>query len=1046
MSHHILFATPTDPNIAVTTNFGLLNAVTTNLLPAMGLQIFKICAGSQVKLEATSLGTGTLTYKWKEALTGTTISTANPFVGALPENQYFVEITDVSGTIQSTAVVQICVETATPTNPNITPTGTQVLCSSGAGTLTLTANANNPASNILCTTSSFTYQWFKNNGILAGETNKTLVLNSLVSNAGDYTVSIRNACGAVVSNPSTVIISNTTPQNPTITTNTNSNEICPSGTLIMTSNALGSVAQYQWFRNNVSIFTGNPLNVIASGTYKVIAINACGFTESSDFFVITSTPPLSVNVNSNPISGQGCGNVSLFANRTGGIPTKYEWFQNNNLVATYTFPFPTGFNYIATQDGLYSVKISNQCSSVISPNRAITIIQPPTNANITTNVPPSLSSTCIPNVSSVLLQANTNASNPMYQWYLDGNEILGATNSSYNVTSAGGYSVLVSNNCSDFFSDELSIIDVSTPVPTNINLTNPGNVLNSCTGNLLLSCTNAGLGALYEWYKDNILLSSTFIPQLIVTQTGSYKVKAKNACNSSNFSNVLPLVISLTPNTPVLVATNGSFTCDITSSLVLQTNSVLRPDVIYSWVKDNVEITNPVFSNPLNILQAQSGTYQIKANNTCGTFYSNSITTRFIVPPQANSVNILYNPCDIPILLQAQSAGTFLEYQWQRIDGLTNPVVSNQANFNPNISGSYQLSVRNDCMPINQYFSSSPLSININATSLPIPTIISTPLVGIDRICPNTNVTLQAQITGSLTNLGYRWFRNNTLISGQNSQTYTASEGGFYSVEVFSTVNNTCSRVSVPYNIFIRPNPILLISFRGNLDFCEGDSIRLQASSQVTPSEFRWKKNNVLLVTSSIYNAREAGTYTLEAVYNAGTLGYPCDLVVSKIIDITTQVAPLPQIFTKNGLLQVKDKQLSYQWNFNNIPIIGATDSSWLALDAGQYSVTVKNNVGCLGTSLPIYQKGIYENQTPVIQIIPNPCRDDCGIVVMGTGEMLLDILDLKGYVLTPKLTITRRLSLAGQTTFAVQGLPAGMYIVRTYSKEGARNTKLIVI
>ncbi|TAG86017.1 MAG: hypothetical protein EAZ20_13640 [Bacteroidetes bacterium] len=1043
---NILYANPTDPNIAVTTNFGAFNAVTANLSPAMGLQIFKICAGSQVKLEATSLGTGTLTYRWKEALTSTTISTTNPFIGALPENQYFVEVTDAAGTTTSTIVVQICVETATPINPTITPTGTQVLCNSGTGTLTLTANANNPASNILCTTPAFTYQWFKNNIVLTGETNKTLVLNSLVSNAGDYTVSIRNACGSVVSNPVTVSISNATPQNPTINTNTNSNEICPSGTLTMTASALGSVAQYQWYRNNVLLFTGNPLVATASGTYKVRAINACGFTESTNFFVVISTPPLSVSVGSNPASGQGCGSITLIPNRTGGIPTKYEWFKNSDLVATYNFPFPSGFNYIASQDGLYSVKISNQCGSVISGNRVITIIQPPTEATISTNSSPSLSSTCIPNVTSVLLQATTNASNPTYQWYLDGNEIVGATNATYNATVVGGYSVLASNSCSDFLSDELAIVEVNTPVPTNITLTSAGNVLNSCTGNLLLSCTDAGFGALYEWQKDNVLLATTFVPTFSVTQTGNYKVRAKNACNTSNFSNILSLIIGLTPNAPTLVAPNGNFVCDINAAIVLQTNSVLRPDVIYTWVKDNVEITNPIFSNPLNILQAQSGNYQIKATNVCGTFFSNNITTRFITPPQANAVSILYNPCDVPILLQAQTLGTFLEYKWQLIDGVTNPIMGNQPNFNPSISGVYQLSVRNDCMPLGQFFSSNPLTININATSLPIPTIVSAPVAGIDRICPSSSVVLQAQISGSVTNLGYRWFKNNILIAGQTNQTYTASEGGIYNVEIFSTVNNTCSRVSVPYNLFIRPNPILLISFRGNLEFCEGDSLRLQASAQITPSEFRWKKNGVLLTTGNTYNAKQAATYTLEAVYNTGTLGYPCDLVVSKTIDITTQVAPLPIIFAENGLLKVKEKQISYQWNYNSIPIIGATDSTWLALDAGQYSVTVKNNGGCLGTSLPIYQKGIYEQKTPDIQIIPNPCVENCGVILVGTGEMQLDVLDLKGYVLTPKLTITRRLSIAGQTTFSIEGLPAGVYIIRTQSKEGIKNAKLVVI
>jgi hypothetical protein len=1042
-------AIPTDPNINVTLNFGSANPTTINITPAMGFQNFRVCAGSLIRLEAISTGIGTLNYTWKEALTSTIIGSTNPLVAALPENQYYVIVSDNTGNIQSTIVIQICVETAPPTNPTITPSGTQTLCNSGTGTLTLTANAGSTTSNILCNTPNFTYQWFRNNVLINGQTNKTLVLTSSVANAGQYSVTISNACGSVTASPVTVLITNSSPQNPTITSSSGINEICPSQNITLNAAANGSVTLFEWYRigNPSVIGTGNSFTTNISGQYKVRAINACGFTESSNFQVISTSVPNNININSLPNPPQNCSMVSLAPVVSGVTITKYEWFRDNVLVKTSHFPFPNGIGYQATTSGLYHVRASNACGTITSTQIHVTVIQPPTIATISSSPSaPSLTTNCVPNVTQIILQANTNGTGLLqYQWYLDGNMLVGENNSTLIATSAGTYYVEIFNECDFITSDDFEVVNVTASVPTNIILNSSINPPNSCTGSLTLYSNNFGAGTLYTWFKNNTIFTTTIVPQLVVTENGSFSLVVSNACGTSNISNSIVVNVAIPPIAPVLEAPNGNFTCNPTGQILLQMNSPQRPDVIYTWVKNNIEIPNPIFPNPLNISIGDSDSYTIKASNSCGTLYSNTITTRFLTPPVANAVSILYNPCDVPILLQGQSVGNFLEYKWELIDGVTNPIVSTQVNFNPNVSGTYVFSVRNDCLPNNIWYSSNPITINVNNTSLPIPTIVSIPTLGVDRICPNSQITLQVQLTGSTANLGYRWFRNNLLINGQTQNSILVNEGGIYTVEVFSTLNATCSKLSLPYNLFVRPTPTLLISYKGNLNFCEGDSVRLQAASQISPAEFRWKKDGNLLSSANFYIAKNSGIYQLEAVYNAGTLGYPCDLVVTREIDISTQIAPIPLIEAKNGLLQVKNKQISYQWNFNDVPIIGATDSTWLALDEGEYSVTVVNDVGCLGTSNKIYQKGIYPTKTPIIQLIPNPCEEDCGIVLMASGEMQWDILDINGKILTPNLQIQRRLSIAGQSSFVVKGLPKGIYIIRTQSKEGTNYAKLLV-
>ena len=92
----------------------------------------------------------------------------------------------------------------------------------------------------------------------------------------------------------------------------------------------------------------------------------------------------------------------------------------------------------------------------------------------------------------------------------------GSTGTSLTVTGAGIYWLQGVYGTSCAVSDTIHIDLINVPVPVIV-----------VTGDLLQ--VNANVFASYQWFKDNIALPNTNSPQIVVTQAGSYTVKAITA-------------------------------------------------------------------------------------------------------------------------------------------------------------------------------------------------------------------------------------------------------------------------------------------------------------------------------------------------------------------------------------------------------------------------------------------------------------------------------------------------------------------------------------
>jgi hypothetical protein len=510
-------------------------------------------------------------------------------------------------------------------------------------------------------------------------------------------------------------------------------------------------------------------------------------------------------------------------------------------------------------------------------------------------------------------------------------------------------------------------------------------------------------------------------------------VQATNACGSSNLSNGLTLNIKKKANKPTIVAPADNYLCAATGTIPLLLSSAQEAGINYQWLKNGAPIAG---ANGDAYQATESAVYTLQAvnpANDCPIAISEPIEVRFVIAPTQSTLSIQMNICESPLVLKALSNGNFLQYRWFLLDGITNPQVATTSEFTPLASGTYVVSIRNECVPAGVWLTSNPVvaTVGTGGPLVPIPTIDSDPS-GIDRICPDGTLKLKAQINGTIPDAGYRWFLGDDMITGQTNPEVTVTQSGLYRVEVYSTQNPTCGQISAPYSVFVRPKPTVLLTYMPSLTFCEGDSIRLSTNAQQIPSVFAWSVDGATLQNGNLVYAKKGGIYKVNAVYNIGTLSFPCNYEVSREIVTTMLPAPVPEIVMRGGLLEAKNRAQTYQWNYESVPVLGANSPFFMPLDSGRYSLTVTNDLGCSGTSNFIYHKGIYEGITPPLQIAPNPNRGSFRITVLGeVEEVLIELYTAQGKKILPASPAQRLNSLASQIGVEFNGLAKGVYIVQ---------------
>ncbi len=176
--------------------------------------------------------------------------------------------------------------------------------------------------------------------------------------------------------------------------------------------------QYQWYESDSLIAEGtNTLIVTAGGNYYAIAINGNDCFEQSDNLVISqfSYPQIEII----PSSDIYCEGEAAFLTATSDY-NLYQWYYNGNLITDII-----GNELVTVDSGVYEVEVSNGFCTSLSEELEIEFQKP-----------------VIPEIQfdGALVMA-TEASE--YQWFLNGNELLGETAQSVDALLYGNGDYLV---------------------------------------------------------------------------------------------------------------------------------------------------------------------------------------------------------------------------------------------------------------------------------------------------------------------------------------------------------------------------------------------------------------------------------------------------------------------------------------------------------------------------------------------------------------------------------------------------------------------------
>ena len=959
---------------AVTINVYNIPSKPTISAPSNGL-----CDGGNIVLTGNLFNNGT--YQWYlngNPITGANNQTYTAYAGGI----YSLVITNAGSC--SSVISNNFIITSNSTTPVINVNGNTIICSG--------------ASSLLTASSGIGYQWYMNNAAIAGANSQ----NYYASTGGTYTVAVtnNNNCTSTTTGIAITLNPVTTP-----TLTSSATTVCKGNTITLTAST--GFAYYQWYNNGIVIpgITTISYTATVSGNYTVTGTTAAGCTSPASLPVplnIMTSAPIPVITTANP-------NICLgnSATLTSSTALAYQWYLNGVAINN-----ANNQTYFTTTQGNYSVSITdtNGCKSNTSQSITVNILSIPSAPSISANG----NTTICSNGNVTLSSTPANA----YQWYLNGTLITGATSQTLNVSAAGYYSVQVFNfnNCSAT-SSSFAIKSVSSRLPV---ITASG-ATTFCSGNTVTLTASADSGyTLYQWYNNGTLIIGATGNTFSVNTSGAYTVIAFTIAGCASIASLTTIVtVNNAPSIPVIspagksalcknsvltlsapaassyqwykngtiingavnqtysASDSGSYSllvyntggCSIRSSLNTQvwidTNTVAIANITkttfckgdsvilkatagftYQWLNNSTIIT--VAQNQ-NYTVTKSGSYSVYAvdSNNCNSSYGNIVIN--VISSNAPSVFI-----NGPVTFCSGIYNTTLNavpglsyYQWYRNDTIIQGATS--VTYIPTSTGTYTLVAYNtgDCASS----PSNPVGITVIQTPTK-PVIAST---GGSTICNGKNILLISS-AGS----AYQWYRNSVLLIGATSQTYNATNTGYYSVQ---SINYGCnSAFSDSFVIQKTVNPGFTVN-ASTQEIC-GNNFAFTSTTPSSVNKYYWDfgDGSKDYSINPIHSYSSKGTFTVKQIITSSN--YTCIDSTSQQVVVTkcsyngvseqdsVNVYPNPNkgIFKVNILSEVARNA--------RIALIGA--ETGIIFFTKDIQLQEGKNIFNFDLSSPVFKRGVY--------------------------------------------------------------------------------------
>lgn len=542
--------------------------------------------------------------------------------------------------------------------------------------------------------------------------------------------------------------------------------------------------------------------------YTITATSGgCSNSETTVDVTVNPSPTIPTITPGGSLTFCSGGNVLL----TSSFAIGYQWLLNGVAIGG-----AVNQTFTALVSGSYTVRITgaNGCSSVSA--ASLVTVNPLPAVPVITGGPTSFCSG-----GNVILTSSAASGN---QWLLNGSAIAGATNPTYTATTAGSYTVRVTNGNGCSATSEVTIVTVNAlPAVPSIS---PGGPTTFCAGgSVTLTSTST---TAYQWLLNGSAIAGATSPTYSATATGSYTVTVTNTSGCSATS--LPVNVTVNALPPVPVITAGGPTTFCAGGNVILTSSSATGN---QWRLNGTPIGG-----------ATNTTYTV----TAGGSYSVTVTNASNCPATSLVTTVVVNALPSVPVISAGGPTTFCMgasvvlsssaasgNQWN-LNGSAVAGATNQT-YTVSLAGSYTVTTTNGS---NCSATSTATVVVVN----PLPAVPTISPLNPPAFCAGGNVILTSSVSSS-----YQWLLNGTAISGATNRTYQATASGNYSVII--TNGNGCQATSAATVVTVKPLPVGSASQQ---TICSGGTTSIILTSTIPGTTFTW--------TASIYQAPLTGTIT----------------------------------------------------------------------------------------------------------------------------------------------------------------------------------------
>lgn len=252
-----------------------------------------------------------------------------------------------------------------------------------------TVTAGQSASFTVSATSSTTvsYQWYKNGSAISGATSATLTLSSVTTSAaGNYYVVVSNSAGSTTSSTATLTVTAPT-VSPTIATQPTSQTVNAGTSVTFSVVASGTgPLTYAWRKNGTALsgatqasYTIASAQTTDAATYSVVVANSAGSVTSNGAILTIKAPSVTtvapaITTAPIPQTVSAGTQLTLSVTATGSPAPTYQWLKNGVAIAGATQATLTVSSTLPSDTAAYSVVVANSAGSVTTTPVQVTVI------------------------------------------------------------------------------------------------------------------------------------------------------------------------------------------------------------------------------------------------------------------------------------------------------------------------------------------------------------------------------------------------------------------------------------------------------------------------------------------------------------------------------------------------------------------------------------------------------------------------------------------------------------------------------------------------